>query len=247
MPEAPPVARPSRVVAIGAVGVAVLCAVAVGLFALSANTATRSAPGARPMPLPARSGQATYYTLAAGGGNCSYAGPPADNLYVALGPTEYASAARCGGYLDVTGPNGTVRVKVIDQCPECAPGHLDLSYEAFTRLGSRAGGIIPITYRTVRDPTLPGPLQVRVQEGSSRYWLALVPVNHGNPLAGVEVRGTGDWQVLHRTGHNYWLAEHGAGGGPFTLRLTDTEGHRAVVAGVPLSPGKVQNSAVRMY
>jgi expansin (peptidoglycan-binding protein) len=176
-------------------GVAVLCAVAVPLIARSANTAARIAPEVRTVPLPAGSGRATYYTLASGGGNCSYPGPPADNLYVALGPGEYAAAAPCGGYLDVTGPMGAVRVK----------------------------------------------------EGSSRYWLALLPVNHGNPLAGVEVRGTGDWQVLRRTDHNYWLAEHGAGGGPFTLRLTDAMGRQAVLRGVSLAPGKTQDSSVWMY
>ena len=39
---------------------------------------------------------ATYYATR-GMGNCSYPSPPADGLYVALSPPEYAKAARCGG------------------------------------------------------------------------------------------------------------------------------------------------------
>src|SRR5690348_9189478 len=69
-------------------------------------------------------GTATHYVLA-GTGNCSYPAPPADGLYVALSPAEYGGAASCGGYVEVSGPNGSVRAEVIDQCPPCAPGHID--------------------------------------------------------------------------------------------------------------------------
>jgi len=193
------------------------------------------------------SGTATYYTLSGGGGNCSYVGPPADNLYVALGPGEYAAGAACGGYLDVTGPKGTVRVKVVDQCPECGTGHLDLSRDAFARIGTVAAGQIPVTYRPVRDPKLPGPLAVRVKEGSSRYWLALLVIDHGNPLASVELRRGAGWQALRHTDYNYWLAESGAGPGPFTVRVTDTAGHQVSATGITLRPAVVQRTNQWMY
>ena len=69
----------------------------------------------------AGSQEATLYVLA-GLPNCSYS-PPADGLYVALPALEYASAAQCGGYLQVSGPHGAVRVKVIDQCRSARPAH----------------------------------------------------------------------------------------------------------------------------
>ena len=65
-------------------------------------------------------GTATHYVLS-GTGNCSYPAPPADGLYVALSPAEYDGAAACGGYVEVTGPDGSVRAEVIDQCPRWAP------------------------------------------------------------------------------------------------------------------------------
>ena len=70
---------------------------------------------------PARSsgtvtGIATHYVLE-GLPNCSYESPPANGLFVALSPSEYASAGACGGYLEVSGPDGSAEVEVIDQCP----------------------------------------------------------------------------------------------------------------------------------
>jgi expansin len=194
----------------------------------------------------ARSGKATHYALQSGGGNCLYPGPPADGLFVALGPAEYRAGAACGSYLEVTGPGGTVRVKVIDQCPECSAGHLDLSERAFARLAPLGRGEIPVTYRQVANPPMP-PLSFRIKEGSSPYWLAILAIDHGNPLTSVEVRVGSGWRALVREDYNYWLAESGLGAGPFTLRLTDSQGHSAVVRGIKLAPGRVQSTRVRMY
>ena len=183
-----------------------------------------------------------------GTGNCSFPSDGADGLYVALSPGEYGDAAACGSYLSVSGPRGTVRVKVVDQCPECEAGHIDLSRTAFARIGDPAKGVLPVTYRRLVDPPLPGPLKVRVKEGSSRYWLALLVDNTGNPLSRIEVRsGSGSWQVLSRADYNYWIAESGAGAGPFRVRITDTRGHRLTVTGIRLAPGTIQSTSSRMY
>lgn len=205
-----------------------------------------SVPGRSCAAVAAISGKATHYALQAGGGNCSYPGPPADGLFVALGPAEYRAGAACGGYLEVTGPSGSVRVKVIDQCPECPAGHLDLSQKAFARLAPLGRGEIPVTYRQVADPPMPS-LSFRIKEGSSPYWLAILAIDHGNPLTSLEVRAGSGWRPLVREDYNYWLAESGMGAGPFTVRLTDGRGHRAVVPGIQLAPGRVQQTQVGMY
>jgi expansin (peptidoglycan-binding protein) len=228
-----------------------LCAVAVLLFTPSTGggvcAVAYRAAAAQPPAAGARAGQATYYTLAPGAGNCSYIDPPPDKLYVALSPADYSAAARCGGYLDVTGPNGTVRVKIVDQCPECAADHLDLSEQAFARIGAIREGVISITYRTVRNPVLPGPLSVRVKDGSSQYWLALLIIDHGNPLSVVEIRRGSGWRTLEHADFNYWIAEGGVGTGPFTLRVTDNANHQVVVDGIALTPGTVQRTDMWMY
>jgi expansin len=192
------------------------------------------------------SGTATYYQSPPG--NCSYPSAPADGLYVALPPSQYASAAACGGYLEVHGPDGSVRVEVVDQCPDCGANHIDLSPRAFSAIAPLAAGQVNVTYQFLASPPLPGPLGVRVKEGSSRYWLALLAANTGNPLASVAVRtASGGWHDLTRADYNYWIAASGAGDGPFTVRLTDTAGHQVTVGGIALSPGVVQGTGTYMY
>jgi len=189
---------------------------------------------------------ATHYVLS-GTGNCSFQNPPANNLFVALSPAEYDSAAACGGYVRVTGPDGSVIVQVIDQCPPCATGHVDLSETAFAKLAPLAAGLINVNYSYLVNPVLPGPITAEVKEGSSQYWLALNFDNTGNPLASVAVKTTSGWLGLSRANYNYWIAPSGAGNGPFTVRLTDTQGHQVTVGGVTLSPGTVQGTGTYMY
>ena len=199
-------------------------------------------------PAGAVSGIATHYVLQ-GLPNCSYPSPPADGLFVAMPPGEYASAAGCGGYLEVRGPKGSVRVEVIDQCPDCGAGHIDLSEAAFSAIAPLDAGLINVSYEHVLNPPLPGPVSVRVKEGSSQYWLALLATNTGNPLASVEVESQqgGGWHDLARASYNYWIAQSGAGTGPFTVRLTDIAGHVVTVHGITLSPGTVQDTGAWMY
>ncbi len=181
-------------------------------------------------------------------GNCSYPSPPAGQLYVALSPSEYGGSAACGSYLQVSGPDGSVTVEVVDQCPECQAGHIDLSEQAFARIAPLSAGLVPVTYHTIVDPPLPAPLSMLVKTGSSAYYLALLPINNGNPLATVAVsQGSGGWQELSRTTYGYWLASSGAGPGPFSVRLTDSLGHQATVHGITISPGVIQSTGTSMY
>ncbi|MET8204235.1 expansin EXLX1 family cellulose-binding protein [Micromonospora taraxaci] len=237
-----------------ATGVTVVAA-ALGLtLTLRSGSAPACAAGpalvaAPPTGNATHNGKATFYDSKGAGGNCSNPAAPANRLYVALGPTEYSAGAACGGFLDVTGPKGTVRVLIMDQCPECAPGHLDLSREAFARIADPVQGLVPVTYRAVVNPPLPGPLTFRMKEGSSQWWFAVRVGNHGNPLRSVEVRqgASGAWRSAARQDYNYWLIASGAGPGPFTIRVSDVYGNRVTVGGIRMAPGQVQNSTVRMY
>jgi hypothetical protein len=238
--------------AVGAAIAAALVALAVGITQAAggrACAAVLSAAGpAAQSTAAAVSGTATHYVLQ-GLPNCSYPSPPANGLFVAMPPGEYASAAGCGGYLEVHGPDGSVRVEVIDQCPDCGSGHIDLSETAFAAIAPLNAGLINVTYQDLVNPPLPGPLSVRVKEGSSRYWLALLAMNTGNPLASVQVESApgGGWHDLARASYNYWVAPSGAGAGPFTVRLTDTGGNVVTVRGITLSPGAVQDTGAWMY
>ena len=243
--------RVGTLAAAGAGAVVVMVALAVGISQATASPACASVimPVTGTITGAQASGEATHYELAAGGmGNCSYPSPPAGQLYVALSPSEYGGSAACGSYLQVTGPDGSVTVEVVDQCPECQAGHIDLSEQAFAKIAPLSAGLVPVSYHTIADPPLPGPLSMLVKTGSSAYYLALLPINNGNPLASVAVRqDSGGWQQLARTTYGYWLASSGAGPGPFTVRLTDSLGHQATVNGITISPGVVQATGTSMY
>jgi expansin (peptidoglycan-binding protein) len=230
----------------GGVAAAVI-ALSVGLGQLTGGAAYAAVPS-MVGSVGSASGIATHYVLQGGGGNCSYPGPPASHLFVALSPKEYAGAAPCGSYLEVKGPNGSVRVKVIDQCPECKPGHIDLSEQAFAKLAPLPKGIISVSYHTITNPPLPAPVAFLVKNGSSRYWLALVVMNTGNAIASVQVKtAAGGWLKLSHVNWNAWIAQHGAGAGPFTVRVTDKLHHQVTIRNVALKPNTVQRTGTWMY
>ena len=229
--------------------VAALLAAPHGGLTTSGTTPPRAAQAA-----PARSttgsavhGQATHYGRASTGGNCMFPTIPASRFTVAAGPDLYASGAACGGYVSITGGGRTILAKIDNKCPECKPGHLDLSDEAFAALAPLGKGLIPITYRLVTNPPVGGGLAFVVKSGSSRYWLGLLVDNAGNRLRSVEVQVGGRWRALSRTDYGYWLAAGGAGAGPFTVRVTDVAGHGVVVRDVRLAPGQVQRTSMRLY
>ena len=182
------------------------------------------------------------------GGNCMMPGPPADRLDAALSHDEYGTADACGGYLDVTGPRGTVRVLITNQCPECPVGHVDLSSTAFARIADPVAGRVPVTYSLARDPPVAQPIAIRVKDGSSRWWMQIQALDHGNPLASFELQTAQGWRSLTRTAHNYWTAENpGPGDGPFTVRVTDVYGQSATIDGIALAPEQVQRTGARLY
>ncbi len=210
-------------------GAAVLAGV-VGVALLLQNGGSACAA---PPSTSAKSGKATFYDLGSGTGNCSFPSAPANDLFVALGDVEYAGASACGSYLDVTGPKGKVRVKVIDSCPPCGPGHIDLSRTAFKKIANEIDGIVPVKYKRVSNPSVPGPISVRLKEGSSRYWFAALIDNHANPLSSVKVAGGGGaFRTAHREDYNYWLIDGGAGSAPFKIKMTDVTGKTTTLSGI---------------
>ncbi|KAF8941136.1 RlpA-like double-psi beta-barrel-protein domain-containing protein-containing protein [Dissophora ornata] len=68
-----------------------------------------------------------------------------------LGAFPVASKSpACGQCLQVTGPNGTVQVQIVDMCPACESGSLDLTPGAFERIASLDAGRVHISW--VRCP-----------------------------------------------------------------------------------------------
>jgi expansin len=216
---------------------------ALGIIALAAGVVHFAPASCAAMAAGPPVDTAFYYNPLQAEDRCSIEPLAGDGLYASLPPGLYGNGADCGAYLTVTGPRGTVQAEIVDMCPGCSAGQLDLSTAAFTRVQPLADGTAPVTYQLARDPALPGPLAVRIQPGSSSGSMAIQVLNHGNPLAGVQVNG----QDLNLLPDGYWAAPGGAGSGPFRVSVTDVAGHTAVLTGITLRPGVVQQSSVLMY
>jgi len=93
------------------------------------------------------SGQATYYA-ADGTGACGFKATPNDLDVAAMNGSQYKKSW-CGQCVLVTGPNGMVKVRIVDLCPGCAFGGLDLSEEAFGSIAELSAGRVKITWHFV--------------------------------------------------------------------------------------------------
>jgi expansin (peptidoglycan-binding protein) len=174
-------------------------------------------------------GVATFYD-ADGTGACLF-DATADLMVTAVAAPDWSGSLHCGRCLRVWGPEGSILVRVVDLCPECPAGHLDLSAEAFDAIADPIQGIVPIAFRSVPCPVA-GNLSVKQKEGSNPWWLALQIRDHRHAVATVELRedGLAAWTSLPREDYNYFVATAGGGGlgFPIDLRITDVHGHVAL-------------------
>lgn len=185
-------------------------------------------------------GEGTFYG-ATGAGACSFEAG-SDRMIAAMNHTDYENSQACGAYLAVTGPNGvTIRIKIVDECPECRPGDLDLSAEAFAKLANPSAGRIRISW-TLLSPALSGPVAYRYKEGSSQWWCAIQVRNHRNPVRMLEVKVGGTWRSLPRTSYNYFLSANGTGCGS-AIRITDLYGQQLTASGIGIRPNVVQQGS----
>lgn len=171
-----------------------------------------------------RSGEATYYDFANGDGACMFGPSPEDLNVAALNSPDYANAAWCGACADVTGPSGKVRVRIVDRCPECPSGNLDLSPQAFSQIAALNLGRVPITWAFVACDVR-GPVKYRYKDGASQWWTAVQVANHRFPITSFEWSSDGvTFKEIPRTNYNFFLEEAGFGASPVKVRITASNG-----------------------
>ena len=89
-----------------------------------------------------------------------------------LGLTDCIS---CGQCVRVDGPRGSVTVRIVDQCPECASGELDLSAQAFAKVADPAAGRVNARWQPV-SCVVQGPIESAVRSDSVPRSTAVRPV-----------------------------------------------------------------------
>jgi expansin (peptidoglycan-binding protein) len=188
------------------------------------------------------SGEGTYYA-ADGSGNCSFA-PTGDLMVGAMNQVEYAGSAVCGACVHIVGPSGEATVRIVDQCPECKEGDIDLSPQAFSLLADQALGRVDIHWKYVPcDVT--GPLVYHFKEGSNQWWTAVQIRSSRYAIAKLEFKKDGQFVEVNRLDYNYFVADAGMGPGPYTFRVTDVKGQSLEDVGIPFvdagdAPGAAQ-------
>ncbi len=185
-------------------------------------------------------GDGTYYN-ADGSGNCSFDASPNDLMVAAMNDPDYAGSALCGACATVTGPKGQVTVRIVDRCPECKHGDLDLSPQAFGKIADMSAGRVSISWQLVAcDVT--GPIQYKFKEGSNQWWSAVQIRNHRYAIDKLEFKDdSGKYVSVARESYNYFVQSSGMGPGPYTFRVTDVFGHTLEDTGIAFVEGGVKD------
>jgi expansin (peptidoglycan-binding protein) len=184
------------------------------------------------------SGDGTYYD-ADGTGNCSFDASPNDLMVAAMNKPDYGNAVWCGACLAVTGPMGnTITVRVVDSCPGCSHGDLDLSETAFGMLSPLSAGRIAISWHEV-PCDVSGPIAYNFQSGASQYYVAIQIRNSRYPIATI---ASGSDQLAEQS-YDYFVAASGLGVGPYDLRVTDERGQVLDDGSIALANGSSENGS----
>lgn len=134
---------------------------------------------------------------------------------------QWQNSQVCGTCVDVAGPKGTVTVRIVDLCPECKSGDLNLSEQAFTMIADRAAGRVRISWVPVAC-AVSGPIGIHFKEGSNAYWMA-VQIRNSRLQIRIELQQNGNWVSLVQQSYNYYVADNpDPGPGPYTFRITAT-------------------------
>jgi expansin (peptidoglycan-binding protein) len=143
-------------------------------------------------------GDGTAYTLSMpSSGNCNFmsALSTASTNYAALNQDQWDSLANCGRCAEVsciddscTVQNKTEVVQILDRCPECSSGDLDLSPTVFESITGSSPSRLTIQWRFVDCPS-PGTIEVCLKEGSNANWVAVQPTNFVVGVESVTVAG----------------------------------------------------------
>ncbi|KAI1500830.1 RlpA-like double-psi beta-barrel-protein domain-containing protein-containing protein [Biscogniauxia marginata] len=89
-------------------------------------------------------GDITYYTP--GLGSCGTTNSDSEHV-VALASSQFASSSPCGKTIEITKDGKTATATVVDKCPSCAEGSIDVSSTVFQSLADLSVGRTTVTWK----------------------------------------------------------------------------------------------------
>lgn len=130
-----------------------------------------------------------------------------------------------GGCVEIQGSDGTVVAEVVDQCPECAPNHLDLSTSAWQAVTNQLPSVIDIDWRRAPCDTNDNVL-IDPAIGSNLWHLELIVRQSRYAVSQVQTRsaGTNAWIDASRSWSNKWQVNGTPVTLPLSVRLIDERG-----------------------
>ncbi|RLN98656.1 hypothetical protein BBJ28_00018294 [Nothophytophthora sp. Chile5] len=162
-------------------------------------------------------GDGTAYTLSeVSSGNCNFmsAISIASTNYAALNQDQWDDLANCGRCAEVSciddqceDQTTTAIVQILDRCPECSSGDLDLSPTVFKNITGSDPSRLTIRWQFVDCPS-PGNVEVCLKEGSNANWIAVQPTNM---LVGVESLTINGETPTMLDGAYYYVLESSSG------------------------------------
>ncbi|RLN55428.1 hypothetical protein BBJ29_002658 [Phytophthora kernoviae] len=183
------------------------------------------------------SGDGTTYTLSAvSSGNCNFmsAISIATTNYAALNNAQWDDLANCGRCAQVscvdsrcTDPTATAIVQIVDRCPECKLGDLDLSPTAFNTITGSDPSRLKIQWQFVDCPDA-GTVKICLKFGSNAYWIAVQPTNN---LVGVESVTINGQAAAILDGAYYYLVTSSTGADLSAVQVSVTSIYGDVIEG----------------
>ena len=167
-------------------------------------------------------GRITHYTGWESGGKCSFEAhrnaTGATYLYPAAPNLElFNSVSHCGTCYEMVGPNGAIRVRVEDSCPEndelglCSGDmyHFNVANNGVSYIMGTSDRS-NITFRMV-ECGFSGNIRILTHKDSDIYWLSLVVLDHNLPVSSVTLQEyeSDSWVSLNREESNYWTYDPG--------------------------------------
>ena len=188
---------------------------------------------------PRQRGDGTYYgEIDPGDGNCAFGNVDKlsafrrADMYVAINDKQYEGSMACGMCVKLKGngkgsgndpiPSEWQTAIVVDRCPECAEGDLDLAQSGDGRWDLR--------WKAVPCPGTKRRSFQYAFEGSNDYYLKLQVRNSYVPISKVELQNGGRYRQLSRTSDNHFEATGGDFQTPFgsemRIRITSVFGEQ---------------------
>lgn len=195
-------------------------------------------------------GEGTYYEGIAGSssGNCSLPVAQDDYFHCAMNTIDYNNSEACGACINVTGPNGSVILKVVDRCPECKSGDIDMTEEAFSQIANVIDGRVAISWQYVTCTAEENnQIQLVFKEGSSEFWTGIQLRNTTHAVESLHYQlNDGSWKNISRELYNYFIAPEGITS-PMNLKATSVVNEELIFENINLNATETEINTQKQF